>query len=125
MDRGARIASAILLLIFAVKAHPVSLQWSAVDTAVDGTSIPAIVISYKVYWSENDSAWNHAADTAETSLNLNDITSGCYFFHVTAVRTDSNQESAPSQSLEYCYGDVVTTPLATVEPESPTGVNVQ
>lgn len=124
MIRAARVASAIL---FSTAVQAVDLNWSAVDTAVDGTSIPALVISYRVYWSSDDSSWNFAAETDETSMSLDAITSGCYYLHVTAVRSDTDQESDPSQSLQYCYGDVVTSPPATTtaKPDAPTGINVQ
>jgi hypothetical protein len=122
--RAARVASAIL---FSSAVQAVDLNWSAVDTAVDGSSIPALIIYYKVYWSSDDTDWSFAADTAETSLSLDAITSGCYFLHVTAVRSDTDQESVPSQSLQYCYGDVVTAPPSTVTaaPDQPQGMNVQ
>jgi hypothetical protein len=127
--RAARIASALLLFSVLVQknAEAVDLNWSAVNTAVDGSSIPALIIYYKVYWSSDDTDWNYAADTADTFLNLDAITAGCYFLHVTAVRSDTDQESAPSTSLQYCYGDVGAEPPSTVtaEPSSPQGMNVQ
>lgn len=126
MQRAARITSAILILTIALEARAVTLNWSAVDTAVDGTSIPALVMFYKVYWSSDDATWNFAADTPDTSLSLDAITSGCYFLYVTAVRSDTDQESAPSNSLEYCYGDVVDDqPQGSAEPAPPQGMNVQ
>jgi hypothetical protein len=119
----------VVLIIIAVvsllqEAGAVTLRWSTVDTAVDGTSIPALVIVYRVYWSLDDADWNYATETDEVFLNLDSITSGCYFLHVTAVRTDSDVESVPSQSLQYCYGDIVG-PGVVPSPAAPEEVYVQ
>jgi hypothetical protein len=128
VQRAARITSGILLTILCIlvtNAEAVTLKWSPVDTAVDGTAIPALIIYYKIYWSSDDSNWNFAADTAETELSLDSITSGCYFLYVSAVRSDTDQESAPSDSLQYCYGDVVGPAEITSEPSQPQGMNVE
>jgi hypothetical protein len=125
--RAARIISAILLTVFTmVKTEAVDLTWSPVNTSVDGSSIPASVMAYRVYYSTDDSSYSFATETTQTSMSVDSITSGCYFLHVTALRTDSNQESVPSSSIEYCAGQVVDqSPAPTaVEPEAPTGVNI-
>lgn len=120
----ARIFGFIAAVLLHQAASAVDLRWSAVDTAVDGSNIPAIVIAYRVYWSLNDSNWNYAAETDELFMSLDSITSGCYFLHVTAVRTDTDQESAPSQSLQYCYGDVASG-NPTPQPDAPAEITVE
>jgi hypothetical protein len=122
VNRVVLIIMAVVSLLQEVGA--VTLRWSAVDTAVDGSSIPALVIVYRVYWSSDDATWNFAAETDAVSLSLDAITSGCYFLYVTAVRTDSDQESVPSQSLQYCYGDI-GGPEAVPDPAPPEEVYVQ
>jgi hypothetical protein len=125
--RAARIISAILLTVFFMaKTGAVDLTWSPVNTSVDGSSIPASVMAYRVYYSTDDNSYSFATETTQTKMSVDSITSGCYFLHVTALRTDSNQESVPSSSIEYCAGQVVDqSPAPTaVEPEAPTGVNI-
>ena len=124
MIRAARVASAIF---FSSTVQAVDLAWSPVDTSVDGSSIPASVIAYRVYYSADDRDYTFATETTQTRMSVDSITSGCYFLHVTAVRSDSNQESDPSESIEYCAGqDVDPSPAPTaVEPEAPTGVTIR
>jgi hypothetical protein len=125
--RAARIISALLLTVFLMtKAEAVDLIWSPVIAAIDGSSIPSNVVSYRVFYSTDDSNYTFAASTAQNNMSLDSITTGCYFFHVTALREDSNQESVPSNSLEYCAGDVVqpSPGTLTADPEAPTGVNI-
>jgi hypothetical protein len=129
MVRVARITSWVLLTtlcILVTNAEAVDLTWSPVNTAVDGSSIPASVIAYRVYYSADDSNYSLATETTQTNMSVDAITSGCYFLHVTALRTDNNQESVPSNSIEYCAGQVVdqSPAPAAVEPEAPTGVNI-
>jgi hypothetical protein len=114
-----RAALASLLLIGHV--HAAKLDWSPVTTAVDGSNIPALVIYYRVYWSLDDVDWNYAADTGDTEMSLNSITEGCFYLYVTAVRSDTDQESVPSQSVRYCAGDL-DTPNSTSPPSEPIGV---
>jgi hypothetical protein len=116
---------AVLIAIFAPIAEAVDLTWSPVTQDTAGGTIPAGMVKYTVYYSADDVSYTYAAETTQLKMSVDAVTTGCYFFHVTAVRTDVSLESVPSNSIEYCAGDLVPEPpISASNPEAPQGVNV-
>lgn len=119
----ARIANALGLLSVVAAAHSDSLSWEPVTEDVEGTAIAHADIQYQTHWSLDDVVWSVSSGgtTQRISLPLDAVPPGCFYFRVTAIRTDSefDIESDPSNTVYYCGAAG-----GTAAPASPIGVTV-
>lgn len=119
----ARIASSLGLLSVVTAAHTNSLSWDPVTEDTDGKAIATTDIQYQIHWSLDDAVWSVSSGgtTQLISLPLDSVPPGCFYFRVTAIRTDAefDIESSPSNTVYYCGASG-----GTAAPLSPIGVTV-
>jgi hypothetical protein len=89
------------------EAGPTMLRWTEPTTDEAGVNLPAGILKYRLYGRVNDSGrafGGHQAEYYGVEADLAAAPRGCYDLYLTAVRTDTNQESAPSNEIVACFG---------------------
>lgn len=93
-----------------------SIFWTMPTQDVGGEYIDPSLLYAKLYWGYDNSEYFLSGPMPPSPVSLDDVPPGCYHLRFTAVRTDTNQESAPSESVYYCTGSLPPAP--------PTGVGI-
>jgi hypothetical protein len=115
-----RLLWLLVLIVPAVQAGT-SLTWGTVTETVTGEPLEASNLYYNIYYQTDGSGWLFGASTPDTTVPLDSISSGCFDFRVTAVRTDTGGESEPSNQVSWCAGAA----LEKTDPINPKGVRIE
>jgi hypothetical protein len=105
------VVSALVLFLFytgRAEAEPTLLTWTAPTTDEAGVEFPSgLILKYWLYGRVSDSNKRYGKHQAEyfgTEADLAKAPRGCYDLYLTAIRTDTGQESAPSNEVVACFG---------------------
>jgi hypothetical protein len=89
------------------EAEPTLLTWTAPTTDEAGVDLPTGILKYRVYGrvaGNNGRFQRHTQEYYGLEADLSWAPKGCYDIYLTAVRTDSDQESAHSNEIVACFG---------------------
>jgi hypothetical protein len=88
------------------EAEPTLLTWTEPTTDEAGVNLPAGILKYRLYARAAGQGRfrRHTEEYYGLEADLSWAPKGCYDIYLTAVRTDSDQESAPSNEVVACFG---------------------
>jgi hypothetical protein len=98
----ANIVLAICLLVSIAAAD--ELSWIEPTEDINGNYIDPVDIVIQLYWGYTNSDWNKSIIMKGSPADLAAVPPGCYYFALTAVRTDTEpyMESEFSEIVYYC-----------------------
>lgn len=89
----------------------VVLDWKHNYLDIEGNLIPRSNLEFKVHASIDDVEYEVFDSTQELQAVYFNVPDGCYYVYITAIRTDYNLESDPSETAYICVvGDQVYRP---------------